>query len=685
MFVFPHGSRRELDLARLTASQYQTPTKASSFKKLDAVVEGEETPAGAASPRHGDAASPSATRTPTSSTPIQPSTQEMHPRLYHSAVKKSAAEQRFGFDHQSGAPPSQHTPVKQTSDIPRVAAPPTEPSTQATADDQPTSPSFAFTFRHPSVELSNEAQKIMESVRGEAEHIRRQLATQRQQQMEKDGSADALFGGRRIAMPKGKLGRYSDVHVEQFKKMESIANHPSAFRAALDRSPHKSGLKRSTSKAELDTLDGTPTHDLKRTSSKASLIATPKSSKASIKVVGPAAPAQGPSKRRKTMLESQAAAESAAASASTTPSTSTKSAATAPLSATHAASKIPALKHHPSTTSLKPPSTPTRPSSIAAPQTEPPARVPARKTFASKLSNVKSILRKPHIKFSDDPFKQAAGTHVSPAQRVVTPSRTVPHGTTTPANRTEKHVNFTPEPAHIIPRAPDTATHDAPPSSPSPVKVAPLHNMADAATPTRRVSYPRLAPPPASAPPKPAGDFTFRSASQLAFAPAPPTHLPDPGAARPAPRAILRPSTIRKVRPSLPSTPHVPRSKMIAGVPHGLSNKKRKRETGDGGEGAGEGAGAEKENTPRTAAAARPAKKARVESSPLTAKSTPAKGTVARSGVDDGRALTPKRFMTPTKSRAAASATKSATPCGSTPGKKLSWARLERLALPKKR
>ena len=36
---------------------------------------------------------------------------------------------------------------------------------------------------------------------------------------------------RKKAVPKGKMTRFSDVHVQQFKKMDSIANHASAFRA----------------------------------------------------------------------------------------------------------------------------------------------------------------------------------------------------------------------------------------------------------------------------------------------------------------------------------------------------------------------------------------------------------------------------------------------------------------------
>jgi hypothetical protein len=93
-------------------------------------------------------------------------------------------------------------------------------------------------------------------------------------QEEKDAEAEDHFqgfgaAGRKIARPKGKAGRFSDIHMEAFKKMDSIANHASAFRANNAPSfaqPTAQSLKRSPSKAGLDEVarpatagKGTPT------------------------------------------------------------------------------------------------------------------------------------------------------------------------------------------------------------------------------------------------------------------------------------------------------------------------------------------------------------------------------------------------------------------------------------------
>lgn len=65
---------------------------------------------------------------------------------------------------------------------------------------------------------------------------------------------------------KGKMARFSDVHMQQFKKMDSIANHASAFRADPSRfKPVTQSLKKSPSKPVLAESE---THKLKRTQSK---------------------------------------------------------------------------------------------------------------------------------------------------------------------------------------------------------------------------------------------------------------------------------------------------------------------------------------------------------------------------------------------------------------------------------
>jgi hypothetical protein len=130
---------------------------------------------------------------------------------------------------------------------------------------------FKFTFRRaPSVELSEDAQKIMAESREEAARIRAQLvALPTVPDVEPEEQSETAIG-RKIAKPKGKVSRFSDVHMAGFKKMDSIANHASAWRADPSRNkPVTISLKRSPSKAELD--KPTISNSLKRSPSKAEL------------------------------------------------------------------------------------------------------------------------------------------------------------------------------------------------------------------------------------------------------------------------------------------------------------------------------------------------------------------------------------------------------------------------------
>lgn len=136
-----------------------------------------------------------------------------------------------------------------------------------------TAPDFQFTFRRaPSVELSEDAQKIMEESRAEAAKIRAQLASLPTVPDNEPEEHTEIVNGRKIAKAKGKAGRFSDVHMQGFKKMDSIAGHASAWRVDPNRKtpgPVTQALKRSPSKAELD--KPLPTPGLKRSPSKAGL------------------------------------------------------------------------------------------------------------------------------------------------------------------------------------------------------------------------------------------------------------------------------------------------------------------------------------------------------------------------------------------------------------------------------
>jgi hypothetical protein len=123
-----------------------------------------------------------------------------------------------------------------------------------------TSPSFEFKFATEST-LSDEAQKLMKNVRDEAARIKAQMLAERAEQDRKEDDAEQLFGGagatgRKIAKPTGKAGRFSDIHMAEFKKMDSIANHASSFRAQPGfAQPTSQSLKRSGSRAGLDELE----------------------------------------------------------------------------------------------------------------------------------------------------------------------------------------------------------------------------------------------------------------------------------------------------------------------------------------------------------------------------------------------------------------------------------------------
>lgn len=174
--------------------------------------------------------------TPASSA-LKPPRSEMHPSKYHSSTGAPSSALRLGF-----------------SDIP------TEPSShggqgqEATPSRAGRVPSSNFTFRiareSADTELSGEAQRMLNEIRDQAAKIKAELVAQR----EAEGGGNVV--DRTFAKPKGKVGRYSAAHMAEFKKMDSIQNHASAWRAQEGRFTPVKSLKRTPSKAN---LDGTPT------------------------------------------------------------------------------------------------------------------------------------------------------------------------------------------------------------------------------------------------------------------------------------------------------------------------------------------------------------------------------------------------------------------------------------------
>ena len=175
---------------------------------------------------------------------------EMHPKEVHRTTTTAPdSGLHFGF---ADIPPGKvkHT-IAEAQNTPSRTAP------RASLPQHLTAPSFDFKFASES-NLSDEAQKLMDHVREDAEKFKQHILAEQINQARKDGEAERLFGGlnatgRKIAKAQGRAGRFSDVHMAQFKKMDSIANHPSSFRAKPSfTQPTQQSLKRSGSKAGLD-------------------------------------------------------------------------------------------------------------------------------------------------------------------------------------------------------------------------------------------------------------------------------------------------------------------------------------------------------------------------------------------------------------------------------------------------
>jgi hypothetical protein len=211
--------------------------------------------------------------TPKAAAPIEVPTEEMHPKHLHQSTVKPREEARWlGFSNMAPAT----EPPRRNSKLVEAQATPSRTTKQESAFKSP--PEFAFTFRREqSLELSPEAKKLMEEKRAEAMRIKGQ--------MKSNGEAAQFLGAldRKIAQPKTKRSRFSELHDAAFRKMDSIAGHASAYRkdparlaapATTSRVPAQTpskSLKRSPSKAELDKNEATPSKSIAHVSSKPNL------------------------------------------------------------------------------------------------------------------------------------------------------------------------------------------------------------------------------------------------------------------------------------------------------------------------------------------------------------------------------------------------------------------------------
>jgi hypothetical protein len=463
----------------------------------------------------------------------------MHPsKIPHTTIKKPEEALRLGFQ-----------------DINEGISTPTRPGSKSTIKPvreslpaKNTSPGFGFKWNRPDTDLSSETRRIMESVREEAAKIKLQMEAERDEQARKDGEADELFGvtRRKIAKPKGKAGRYSNVHQEEFKKMDSIANHVSSWKNRFQGSlPSGPSLKRTKSKAGFDDLEhSTLTFSKPSVSDQESgrLENTNPGKRARRDLNADVSSARPISRDGPSAFQSKIAVPTNLPSAITTPTKASLARAVTAKSAQ--SSKIPSLYRSKST------------KEIASPTMAKTEGSNRYKSSLARIGSMKSILHRAEPKYSDDPTKIAAGTHLpfqgnKPNLAKAFPSLPAMPFSRIPGSPALKRVDFTPDTKSAL---------DFAATSPSAGK-APLQRQNSAiAQPNDPVTYPSLTKngPLNSHPPNPA-DFSFRSTKTIHIGPA---------------TSGLTSPTIRRVRPSGIVTP-LPA--FIGSVPHGMPNKKRRR------------------------------------------------------------------------------------------------------------
>ena len=528
---------------------------------------------------------------------VYPGLDEMHPSKFHHNAKQPA---NTAPTNKQSTQLNASTPSKSRGSLPGHMS----------------SPGFDFSFTRPESDLSEEAQKIMDSVREEAARIKAQLQVEREKNLD---IGDQLGGastpaGRKIAIPRS--GRYSDIHKQQFKKMESIADHVSTWKTKIQSTvtaPTQSSLKRSNSKAGLDPpLSGLPRSKSFKSMPKTDDVAASREKRmkrthdddaTQTRPVSRDADSNVPATPVKPQLGCLPSAVNTPTKSSLARSASVKASKM---------SMIPSLSRSASTKTL------------GTPQTEGSNKYMSK---IAKFSPVKSILHRSQPKFSDDPLKVAAGTHLPLSTKPLTLNKDLPDLPQTPSKDAQrspaekKHVNFTPS---------TKLTTDMPPmasSSPSKIprsdsmKVLPSSNVTHRGTHSK---VPNTAP--LAAPGLP-GDFTFSTGKTINFGP--PTSGLSTTKATP---------TIRTVRPSGFPTPLAEsafESAEMKGIPHGIGNKKRKH--GFGGEGgnqenvdpatAGDGGSEEEQSSPAK----------RVKMGTTKGDVTPKKGEMAKTPKSKGK------------------------------------------------
>ena len=548
------------------------------IRPLSSLAERDESPTdGVQSNLDAILSSPLAPRTPATAGRIQPTAEDMHPsKAQQSTTQAPDSGLRLGF-----------------IDIDAKGANLPSGTKQATPSK---SSAFDFRFARPGPQLGPEAQRLMDDLREEAMRIKANLAAEREEEKRNSGE-DTLgaIGGRKIAQPKGKVGRFSDVHMAQFKKMDSIAGHPSSFRAQPGRfpPPPTNNLKRTQSKAQLDERDDTQIE--KSTDHQPERLENTAPAKRVRQTIADDISSARPISRdgiHKTTAPAIPRSQSNLLSSITTP---TKASLARAASAKQANTQIPKLSR-----------TPSRPNLAATPQRLTKS-VTTNSIFSSlpksessnvlrspgKLDRVKAMLRHPSTSLR----KPTSIPTFSRSPSRPNLDKALPVVPTTPigvqSSKSVQHVGFSPVLAKSgIPRSTSKINFGRKIAQP---KLSKVHypSLADHPSLPRQaqeVNYPSLNsprplphPPRASVvqrpPPSVPGTFSFRSDHTINFGASPNGFGSSPGQA-----------SVRQVRPSiLPRT--IPGSfpinnkeniETMPSVPHGIANKKRRRADSDG-------------------------------------------------------------------------------------------------------
>ncbi|KAK1831696.1 hypothetical protein QBC39DRAFT_83453 [Podospora conica] len=255
--------------ARL-ASTSKPPQSKPDEPSLSSVAERDDSPQNDPPSLDAMVSSPAVPKTPRGAGPIKLAMSEMHPSRAHQTMAPPSSGLRLGFtDIKPTAIRDDRIPAAIQSTPSKIGVP---------------SSDFTFTFPRRAgaeVQLGPEARRMMEELREDAAKIKERLLAQRNEEQSED---DDNVASRKFAKAKGKAGRFSAAHMAEFKKMDSIANHPAAYRAQAGRAtpvkgtPLKGGIKRSQSKANLNEPDqptpvaATPLKmGVKRSQSKANL------------------------------------------------------------------------------------------------------------------------------------------------------------------------------------------------------------------------------------------------------------------------------------------------------------------------------------------------------------------------------------------------------------------------------